>query len=550
MEYNNTIREWRTIYQTIDKRIGQKSAWWPFHETQVPEQYQDYHNNPVFVKDESRIDVRNTQIIPKSRTIIDCSNTETPGMAPNDNVSEEEKSVKYINIIDIIRIIVTNGIMWMIAADAQNAFNRCPIQNSYIRLFAIRLGQFIIFWTALVFGGATSCAIYTRFASYLAWMIVYLWPDFFVLTTIVLANYLDDFFAGHITLEGAWQQYDLLKYAFEKFGVPTQEKKMTPPTQRLKYIGFTIDTKQQQLEIPMDKMIKLRIRAQEILNKWEKRQTTTVHEIASFVGLARYATYVFYYIIPYMRRLEGAVANKQPTDRIKGNKEMEKDIWMIMETIEDPTNNKISFKWLLYPKDKGDIVIETDASTGTGIGGIEMYPEGRHYGIEYKDIENWPINNKPDIAFLELAAIYVMIKARAPTYSGKAILIRCDNEGVCAIVRKKAACLERKDLQQLIRKICQQALQYKFYFWIKWISTEDNIRADGLSRGKTDALETSQFNTKPINDIAKAITKEAIEIYMEARKRMHRHSKMTKKCVCENRKLCDDQPLYNKWINS
>ena len=86
---------------------------------------------------------------------------------------------------------------------------------------------------------------------------MYLWPEFFILTAgIVLANYLDDFFAGHTTLNGAWQQYDLIKYAFDKFGVPTQEEKMTPPTTRLTCIVFTIDTQQQQLEIPIDKMVK------------------------------------------------------------------------------------------------------------------------------------------------------------------------------------------------------------------------------------------------------------------------------------------------------
>ena len=130
--YKKTNSEWRTIYQTMDKRLTQKCAWGPFKEHEIPSQYQNYHANPVFVKDETKISVEKGKLIPKSRTIIDCSNTETPGLAPNDNVYEHEKSVKYINIIDIIRLIVTHGIIWMIAADAQNAFNRCPIKNGFI----------------------------------------------------------------------------------------------------------------------------------------------------------------------------------------------------------------------------------------------------------------------------------------------------------------------------------------------------------------------------------------------------------------------------------
>ena len=68
-------------------------------------------------------------MMPKARTIIDCSNTASPGKAPNDFITEEEKSCHSINIRDIVMIIVATGTLWMIAADAENAFNRVPIEN-------------------------------------------------------------------------------------------------------------------------------------------------------------------------------------------------------------------------------------------------------------------------------------------------------------------------------------------------------------------------------------------------------------------------------------
>ena len=49
MEYKNTIEEWVTIYQTMEKRIGQKCAWGPFTETQIPQQYQEYHRKQTFI---------------------------------------------------------------------------------------------------------------------------------------------------------------------------------------------------------------------------------------------------------------------------------------------------------------------------------------------------------------------------------------------------------------------------------------------------------------------------------------------------------------------
>ena len=246
--------------------------------------------------------------------------------------------------------------------------------------------------------------------------------------------------------------------------------------------------------------------------------------------------------------MEGAVARKTPKQTIKPNKEMIKDIKMIYKAMQDPKRNKIKFKWLLYPKDKGDIVIETDASTGTGLGGIEMMDDGNYYGITYQQLPNWPTMNKPDIVFLELLAVLVMISIQPQRYANKAILLRVDNEAVCAIVRKKSACLERKDLQQLIRLICEIAIKYKFYFWIKWISTEDNIRADGLSRAKSSALETCKHERMRQRNIdAMKYTMMGIETYKQARKDMHNHKTMTKRCQCEDKQLCDDQPMYNKW---
>ena len=551
MEYKNTIEEWRVIYRTMDKRMGQRCVWGPFTEEQIPQQYQQYHANPVFVKDESRMCVQTAKLIPKARTIIDCSNSQTPGRAPNDFITEEEKSVKYPSIIQIVSIIVKVGIIWMIAADAENAFNRVPIANEYIRHYAIRLANLIIFWTALVFGGASSCAVYTTFALMLGWIMINECPDIFIIKkTRVLVSYLDDFWAGHSTLEGAWRQYNMIRYGFDKYGVPTQEKKMNIPTTRLKFIGFIIDTMKQQLEIPADKMVKLRLKAQRILRKWRKGETITMTTLAAFIGLTRYTTYVIYYIIPYLRRLEEAVANKNPKQRIKGNKEMEMDITKILKAIQIPERNKISFHWLLYPKDKGDIEIETDASTGYGMGGIEMMDKGTYYGIAYEQIENWPKKNPPDIVYLELMAVLVALKINPRRYRKKAILLRVDNEAVCAIIRKKSACFERKDLQQLIREICEIAIKEEFYFWIKWISTEENVRADRLSRGKKNPITTCHKQGMIRRDEkAIKIATRVIEMYKNTRKRMQRHRQMEKRCNCENETLCKDQPLYKKWMN-
>ena len=199
----------------------------------------------------------------------------------------------------------------------------------------------------------------------LRWMIIDQFPDAFIIAGItVLVKYLDDFFAGHKTQEGAWIQYNLIKYAFNKYGMLTQDERMTIPTQRLKYIGYIFDTKQQQLEIPSDKIVKTGLKGKQILNKAKNGQKVMPHDVSQFIGIVRHATNVQYYIIPYLRRLEETVTTKRPKQEIKIKKEMQIDVKMLLEAMKDPERNKIKFKWLLYPKDEGDIVLETDASTG------------------------------------------------------------------------------------------------------------------------------------------------------------------------------------------
>ena len=179
-----------------------------------------------------------------------------------------------------------------------------------------------------------------------------------------------------------------------------------------------------------------------------------------------------------------------------------------------------------------------------------MIDKGTYYGIAYEQITNWPKKNPPDIVYLELMAVLVALKINPRRYRKKAILLRVDNEAVCAIIRKKSACFERKDLQQLIREICEIAIKEEFYFWIKWISTEENVRADRLSRGKKNPIATCHKQGMIRRDKkAIKIATEVIEMYKNTRKRMQRHRQMKKRCNCENETLCKDQPLYKKWMN-
>ena len=85
---------------------------------------------------------------------------------------------------------------------------------------------------------------------------------------------------------------------------------------------------------------------------------------------------------------------------------------------------------------------------------------------------------------------------------------------------------------------------------MQWLSTKDNIRADGLSRDVTTAMDTCTYNNMiNQNKDAYKYAEEGIMIYKRMRKYMRSGNKNRAICKCERKDRCNDQPLYNKWNN-
>eukprot|EP01083_Nonionella_stella_P040829 110695_1 len=84
------------------------------------------------------------------------------------------------------------------------------------------------------------------------------------------------------------------------------------------------------------------------------------------------------------------------------------------------------------------------------------------------------------------------------------------------------ACFARKDLQDLMRKINEICIKYRFYRWIKWISTDDNLDADGLSRFKQEFIDKIDAILQNKDKQAIDIAKIGLSVYKKARIKMAR----------------------------
>ncbi len=522
-EYKLTRKQWKFTGKKIEEYTEEKQCMWgPFTDEEIKQkkELKGHIIMPHFIKETERKDGTI-----KMRLVTDASKTSKEGKSFNDNLTEEETNVKYIHIKQIVEMIVKLKLKWLIMADAVDAFNRVPIADEYIKYFGIKMGKFKFFWTCLVFGGASSCRIYAWFAAYVRWIIIHHNRNFFTIgKEVVLKNYLDDFMAGHTNLIGAWMQYYLILSWFDYLGIPTQERKMEKPSRIMKYIGYILNLIKGQLEMPIDKIEKICIIGKEIIGYYDRKEQIIVRKLQSFNGIVRFAAPIYYYLIPFLRNIEFKIGSKDKDERVNINLEIKKDIETIIRTVTEAKRNKISFKWLLYPKDKGEIVTETDASGKTGIGGLEKKEGGVYFQVNYEDIKGWKFDKEkePDIVWKELLAVWIMHKLQGKEWTGKAILLRVDNKAVEHIMIKKKACFERKDLQIMVRDICEITMKEDYWQWYNYIPTKENKYADGLSRKKPEVLQELNWNLKNKSREAKYWAEKAVIEYKENRKRMKR----------------------------
>ncbi len=98
-----------------------------------------------------------------------------------------------------------------------------------------------------------------------------------------------------------------------------------------------------------------------------------------------------------------------------------------------------------------------------------------------------------DIQWRELTAVFVMVLTQKEHWHGKRIRLFCDNMGVVWMLIRMRARLGRPDLQELIRQICEAAVEYRFHFWIDHVPGVDNVIADALSRNFHNPFASMPF---------------------------------------------------------
>ncbi len=123
--YKAKIESIREGLRKLLSRVEKQYIWGPWEESLLPDSIEDPTYWPQFYKNE--YDTSN----PKTRILTNFSD-ESLGQSFNQNLTESDKTTKYISIIDCVWLIVACNLKWLWAIDAHEAYYRVPIQSKYL----------------------------------------------------------------------------------------------------------------------------------------------------------------------------------------------------------------------------------------------------------------------------------------------------------------------------------------------------------------------------------------------------------------------------------
>ena len=361
------------------------------------------------------------------------------------------------------------------------------------------------------FGAAISCSHFQAFSNAIAHIVRYM-------TKRDNINYLDDFFFAALLTAICNDQIHTFLQVCKTINFPVSMEKTFWGTTKLTFLGLLIDTINQLVCIPTDKVDRAFRLIETTLTK--KSRKITLHELQQLTGFLNFLCKA---VVPgrvFTRRLyhveERALdKNLKKHHHIKITAEMKMDLEMWQIFLNHPSIYVRKFIDMDKFTTSQDVDFYTDASANPklGCGGIS----GDNWFIWQWD-EKFIKEVKPSINNLELYAVTVGITSWIHKYKNQRIFIFCDNMSVVQMIN--ATTSNCKNCMVLLRIIVLHALTNNVKVNVKHVPGVLNCFSDMLSR-----MQYKQFWRK-----AKK----------EGRKFSNKHTT-----------ICDELwPMSKLWLNS
>ena len=172
----------------------------------------------------------------------------------NANTPKKFCTVQYPDVSDAIRLCLDTGKFCFVSkSDMKSAFRQLGISKRYWRYLLLKAkspidGKFYFFFDkAVPFGSSVSCRLFQKFSDSVAFLVMHE-------TGRKLINYLDDYFFVAMFKMACNQQMQVFLQVCKEINFPVSLEKTVGACTCLTFLGFLLDTINQTVSIPCEKL--------------------------------------------------------------------------------------------------------------------------------------------------------------------------------------------------------------------------------------------------------------------------------------------------------
>ena len=391
------------------------------------------------------------------------------GESVNDSIDPKMCNVKYARFDDAVILVQKAGKHCKMAkCDIASAFRLLPVHPQDHELIGFMFKDKYYYDMAMPMGCSISCSTWEKFGTFIEWIVRKR------STGGSLLHYIDDFlFVGKEGTTDCEELMTKFHTACDKLGVPIAPEKTEGPTNKLIFLGLTINSSDQTVTIPEDKLIKLR----GLLTTMLGRKKCTLKEVQSLIGSLNFACRAVAPGRAFLRRLIGSIKKlNKPHFHLRVTQDMKEDLKMWLEFLKH--HNGVSvFKDVQWYSNV-DLELFTDAAASIGMG---IYMNGKWAQAEWGNYfaKECETNN---ITFLEYFPILVAINIFQQSLTNKKVIFHCDNAAVVEIINSQSSKCPR--VMDLVRPFVLKCLKLNTVVRAKHIKGINNSIADSISRFK------------------------------------------------------------------
>ena len=479
------------LWNKVMKEVKEKRYAGPFSE--IP--FDHYIQSPIGLvpKDGGK----------KTRLIFHLSHPRdsSKGVSVNGNTPEELSKVQYSDFDQAVKLCIEEGQGCYIGkSDMTSAFRHLGMKKEHWKYLVMKAQNpsdnkwYYFVDKAMPFGASISCSHFQNFSDAIAHVVTYK-------TGKENVNYLDDFFFVALMRAICNNQIQSFLDICEQVNFPVSMEKTFWGTTKLTFLGLLIDTINQLICIPVEKVQK----ARELINKVLARKNSKIRlkELQSITGFLNFLGKATVPGRAFTRRLYSAKVSAEEKDlrkyqHVHVNQEMKSDLKMWLKFLDHPSIYARKFIDLDNQARSLEVDFYTDASANPelGCGGVS----GSDWFLTQWE-ENFIKKEKPSINYLELYAVTVAVWNWAYKFKNQRIFIFCDNMSVVHMINNNTS--NCKNCMVLIRIIVLKSLTNNVKINAKHVPGRLNLYSDYLSRLKYKQFwqlakrEKRSFNSKP-----------------------------------------------------